>query len=138
MISLDQALITTAQVWAMRSRAVRRQVGCVIARDGRVISTGYNGTLPGVDNRCESPDNGKTLPTVVHAEANAILFAARHGLSTRGCEAFVTLSPCVECAKMLCASGIIRVVYLEAHHKTAGLDLLELAGIPTVQIAPTP
>jgi dCMP deaminase len=70
-----------------------------------------------------------TKREVIHAEANAILFSAREGRRTDGCTLYVSLSPCVECAKMIIQAGIVRVVYQEAYRDTSGLSLLLNANI---------
>lgn len=130
----DKRMLMTAVVWSTASYAKRKQVGCVIAKDARPIAVGYNGTLPGMPNECEG-DNGETLPEVMHAEQNALMFAAKNGLSTDGCTAYLTLSPCVSCAKMLVAAGITRVVFSRYHSCQAGLDLLERCGVHTDYIS---
>lgn len=76
----------------------------------------------------------KTKPYVLHAEANAITKLARSGNSSEGATLYVTLSPCIECSKLILQSGIVRVVYIEKYRITDGLDLLERAGIEVVQI----
>lgn len=133
MSKYDEFLMATAAIWSVASKAKRKQVGAVIAYDNRIISTGFNGTLPGLPNECEDAA-GKTLPTVMHAEANAILFAAREGLALDGCTIYTTLSPCVQCSKMIAGAGITRVVYVKPHSDTTGLDLLEDCGVDVEQI----
>lgn len=123
MSKYDHLLMATAIVWSSASKAQRKQVGAVIAKDDRIIATGYNGTLPGQPNNCEDAQ-GETLPTVMHAEMNALLFAAKHGLALQGCTVYVTLSPCMACAKAMAAAGITRVAYYKQHSDTSGLDLL--------------
>ena len=115
------------------SHCERRQVGAIIARENRIISTGYNGTPVGLDNKCEDTQ-GTTKRSVIHAEANAILFAAKHGVALEGTTLYVTTSPCIECAKMIVQSGIKRVWYSEAYKDTTGLDLLTIAGIPCKEL----
>lgn len=104
------------------SYAKKAQVGCVIARDGRIITTGFNGTPEGHDNACEK--DGITLPTVIHAEMNAILFAARIGASIEGATLYCNWSPCPECSKMIANSGIVRIVVLKEYRDISGLKLL--------------
>jgi len=130
----DGHLMATAGVWATASQAQRKQVGAVISKDHRIIATGFNGTLPGLPNHCEDV-NGETLPTVMHAEANAILFAAKHGLALQGCTLYTTLSPCMQCAKMVAASGITRLVYYQAHSDQSGVHLLADLGVLCDQLS---
>lgn len=129
-----------AKEYAKLSYAKRNKVGSVLVTpdNTRVLCPGYNGTPTGFDNSCEWFDEtgeylakGQlvTKPEVVHAEANVILFAARYGLSTENCILYVTLSPCVECAKMIIQAGIKKVVYLDDYRDTSGLELLKRAGI---------
>jgi dCMP deaminase len=127
----DYALIQTAQIWADLSRCARSKVGAVIARNGRIIATGYNGTPPGYDNKCEDCD-GNTRPEVLHAEENAIVFCARHGLSTEGCDLYTSLSPCPGCAKMIAAAGIKRVFYKTQYRDPMGIELLEKLNVEVV------
>lgn len=126
-MKFDKILIGTAKLWAEASYCQRSQVGCVITKDDRIIATGFNGTLPGEDNCCE--ENGITKDTVVHAEQNAITFCAKHGLSTKGCTLYTTVSPCMHCAKLIISAGIKRVVYLELYRDASSIDLLEKFGI---------
>lgn len=127
-----EALMATAQIWADCSKANRTKVGCVIAKDGRILATGYNGTLPGNSNICEI--NDVTKEEVVHAEQNAILFCAKNGISTNDCEIYVTTSPCATCAKMIIMSGIKRVFYKEKYRCREGLDLLIINDIHVSQM----
>ncbi len=121
--NISEVYIEMAHIYAQLSYAKRRKVGAILVKDNRIVSTGYNGTPTGMDNECETPEN-ITKPEVVHAEINAILFAARNGQSTDGCTLYLTLSPCVECAKAIIQSGIKRVIYSETYRCTDGLKLL--------------
>jgi dCMP deaminase len=129
---VDELMLATAVLWSSKSKARRTKVGAVIAKDGRIISIGYNGTPPGYDNCCEK--DGVTIPEVVHSEANAILFCARNGIVTEGTTLYLTLSPCIECAKMIATAGIVRVVFKEKYRHQDGLELLEKLKIPFEQL----
>jgi dCMP deaminase len=72
--------------------------------------------------------------TVVHAEANALMFAARNGIETEGCKLYVTLSPCIECSKMIIQAGIKRVIYSEDYRITDGVDFLRKHGVNVVKL----
>ena len=112
---------------AQESHATRAKVGCVIAKNDTIISYGWNGQPKGLDNCCEvyHPELGlKTLPTVLHAEVNAIAKVANSTLSTKKATAYLTLSPCVDCAKLLIQSGISTVVFTTRYRDTSGLALL--------------
>ena len=124
-------LMAHARLVAENSYAKRRKVGAIISRDGRIVSTGYNGTPSGFDNTCE--ENNKTKDNVIHAEVNALYFAAKHGLQTQDCDLFVTLSPCSTCALAIIQAGIKSVQYDEKYRDDAGLLLLAQAGITTNQ-----
>lgn len=130
---------------AMLGTCDRSMVGALIVRDGRCVSWGYNGAPPSMPH-CDENFHGHLDPilpmTVIeenlkrdgclnatHAEANALAFAARQGISTDGCTLFVTVSPCAVCAKLLIAAGIERVVFAVKYRKTDGLDILQLAGV---------
>jgi dCMP deaminase len=96
-----------------------------------IISDGYNGTPSGFENNCED-DNNTSLPYVLHAEANAITKVARSNNSSAGATLYVTASPCIECAKLIIQSGIVRVVYGEEYRIRDGIELLQRAGIEVV------
>ena len=117
--------------WGQMSHARRKQVGCIIVKDGRIISDGYNGTPHGFDNNCEVETRFgyETKPEVLHAESNAITKLAKGTQSSIGSTVYVTLMPCFDCAKLMIQSGIKRVVYLEEYRFTDGIDLLNKAGI---------
>ena len=115
------------------SKAERKQVGCVLVKDNNILSVGFNGTPVGWDNTCEGED-GKTLPEVLHAESNAIAKVAKSTQSTEGASAYITLSPCVDCAKLLIQAGIVEVFYKERYNDTEGLSLLNKASITTIQL----
>ena len=112
---------------ASSSHCNRRKVGCIISKEGRIISTGYNGMPKGFLNPCE--EDNITKQEVIHAEANAILFSAKHGVSTKGATLYVTTAPCIECSKMIIQSGIAEVIYQDKYNNTTGIDLLRKAGI---------
>jgi len=116
---------------ASRSHATRAKVGAVITKDERVIATGFNGQPSGMPNVCED-ENGNTKPDTVHAECNAIAFAARHGISTEGSTMYVTLSPCRGCAALVVQAGIKRVVFGEAYRDTQGTDLLNQCNVEVI------
>ena len=128
---LDQRYLRMARIWAENSYCQRRQVGCLVVKDKRIISDGYNGTPSGFENICED-DNNVTKPYVLHAEANAITKLARSHNNSDGSTLYVTASPCIECAKLIIQSGITRVVYGEKYRLMDGIELLERAGIEVI------
>ncbi|MEA2019059.1 MAG: dCMP deaminase family protein [Campylobacterota bacterium] len=121
----DKNFINIAKEIGSASKCVSKQVGAVIVRDGRILSTGYNGTPAGFTNCCEHWDGQYTKDHhewsktyEIHAEMNAIIWAAREGISINGADIYVTLEPCSECSKNLIASGIKRIVYEKAYEHT--------------------
>jgi len=122
MITHEQFL-RIALIIGSSSYCKRLQVGAVIVRDNRMISTGYNGTLPGGINNCED-ENYMTNADVVHAEANAILYAAKTGIPLNNSIMYVTHSPCENCAKMIIQSGIKEVYIGDGYGNNDGLILL--------------
>lgn len=118
----------------------RKQVGAVITRNGRAISWGYNGAPPGMPH-CIENNHGWGRDAIdgsevdlgcrnaTHAEANALAFAARQGISTDGATLYVTVSPCEVCSRLLIAAGITRVVWGEAYRDPSGTALLSRAGV---------
>ena len=117
-------LMNMAFVVAKRGTCDRLQVGAVIARDGRVISSGYNGNIIGQDHCDHDEFSNMGCTDAVHAEANAILFAARYGTSTEGAHLFTTHQPCLNCAKMIINAGISKVFYSYPYRDISGLNLL--------------
>ncbi len=117
----DEYFMNIAHVAADRSNCCRRQVAAVIVKDRRVISTGYNGTPRGVKNcdeggcpRCNSDiksGHGLTDCLCCHAEENAIVQAASHGIAVEGSMLYTTFSPCLLCAKMIINAGIKEVIF---------------------------
>ena len=130
---VDGRYMRMARIWAENSYCKRRQVGALIVKGRMIISDGYNGTPSGFENNCEDEGN-KSLPYVLHAEANAITKVARSNNSSEGATLYVTASPCMECAKLIIQSGIRRVVYAEEYRLTDGVDLLREAGIEVERI----
>lgn len=128
----DRAHLLTAHNYAQLSSARRLKVGCIIVRDHRIISIGYNGMPPGWDNNCEQEHvNGEleTRPEVIHAEANALAKLAASSESSRDSTAYITHAPCLDCAKLLASACVARVVYANTYRSEAGLDFLARSGI---------
>ena len=110
----DIFYMSMAERVADLSRDHKTKVGCVIAKDDNVISYSYNGTPRGTDNTMRDVA-GKTLNVVLHAETNAIGKVAKSHVSTRDATLYSTLSPCINCAKMIYQAGITDVVYRDLH-----------------------
>lgn len=111
------------------SHCVRKKAGSVIVKDGNIISMGWNGTPSGMDNCCEVKNvdgTTSTKPIVLHSEANSIIKVAKSNESTEGATLYVTLSPCIECAKLIHQSGITRVIYDELYRSDEGIEFLKL------------
>jgi len=111
----DEYFMATAKLISSRSNCERLHVGCVIVtagdRKNRLVAAGYNGFLPGTPHVSRVRDNHEQA--TVHAEQNAIADAARRGSSVDGCTVYVTHFPCINCAKIMAASGIAQIVYHE-------------------------
>jgi dCMP deaminase len=130
----DYRYLRMARIWAENSYCNRRKVGALIVKERMIISDGYNGTPTGFENICEDED-GHTKAYVLHAEANAITKVAQSSNSSKGATLYTTASPCLECAKLIIQSGIVRVVYGEEYRITDGIELLQRAGIKTVYLS---
>jgi len=124
-------LMRVSEVIALRGTCQRAQVGAVLAQDGRIIATGYNGSPAGmphcIDIGCEVVD-GHCVRTA-HAEAGAIAYAARKGLALEGATLYVTHTPCETCAKLIINAGVIEVVVGTPYGEGNGPTLLREAGI---------
>lgn len=139
----------TAFLWAEHSTCSRLAVGAVVSRDGRSFSTGFNGApkgMPHCDHSeclCDYHQHGlggdPSCPkhgacrTAVHAELNALMFAARYGLATAEAELHTTHQPCLNCAMAIVNAGIVRVVFWHPYRDNGGLDLLLAAGVHILQ-----
>src|SRR5690606_28969976 len=127
-IGRDALLMEMARLLAKRSTCTRRQVGALAAIEGRVLATGYNGVPSGQIHcisrgYCVTGKDGGCQESV-HAEANLVAFAAKHGIPLRGATVYTTCAPCIDCAKLLINAGIVRVVYGESYRDPRGLELL--------------
>lgn len=109
------ALITSS-----RSPCERLKVGCVLVKENRIISQGYNGFLPGAPHESKVVNNHEQ--STVHAEQNAITDCAKRGVSSDGCDAYITHYPCVNCMKILCASGIKNIFYINDYKNDSLVD----------------
>lgn len=151
--------IKLIELIASNSTCARVSVGCCIMKDNRIISTGWNG-VPKGNKHCEdvfrelfpqeedewsAEDKERFLfehgefskKFEIHAEQNAIAFAARNGLSLEGCDLFVSISPCQDCAKLIVASGIKRVFYIKEYDrdsKQESIKFLKANNVETIMI----
>lgn len=138
--SFDHYFMEMAKVAATRATCDRKHVGAVIVRDKTVLATGYNGSVRGLEH-CDDAghlmkDMGgrESCIRTVHAEANAIAQAARHGTRIEGATLYTTASPCWDCAKLSLNAGIARIVIGEHYESRYGMsqgvsDLLIAAGV---------
>jgi len=127
---------------AQKSKCVSHKVGAVIVKDNRIISIGYNGTHPSRPNCCEVFKAGNfdreehhkwSLDNEIHAEMNAILFAAKEGDDINGCDLYVTISCCNDCLKNISMTGIKNIYYLYLYDKVQlNPDLLEVVNVQQV------
>lgn len=130
--SWDAYFMELAEVVAKRSTCPRRHVGAVLVRDRRILATGYNGAPPGFPHCTEQGclmKDGHCVRTI-HAEVNAILQAALHGVTVRGSTLYTTATPCLNCAKMLIGAGVTRIVYRDWYPDELAVRFLQEAGIP--------
>ncbi|MFH1829979.1 MAG: deaminase [Pseudomonadota bacterium] len=143
--SWDRYFMDIAKVVSLRGNCIKRKIAAVIVKDKRIISTGYNGTPRGIANcneggcpRCNRfGASGENLDECVcsHAEENAIVQAAYHGVSIKGATLYTTYSPCLMCTKMIINSGIEEVVYDKDYSiAQTPLHLLSEAGIKARQL----
>ena len=139
-----KAHMRAALEYAKCSTAVRAKVGCLIVKDNRVISIGYNGMPSGWSNVCErtisepyQPDTERleTKREVLHAETNAIAKLARSSESGDGAYVFTTHAPCIDCAKLIYQSGIAKVYYHFPYKSDVGITFLDKCEIPVFQLS---
>lgn len=135
-VSWETYFMNIAKQVATRSTCDRKNVGAVIVRDRTILSTGYNGSIRGMphcDEAGHMMENGHCIATI-HAESNAVLQAAKNGVSIDGAEVYITSSPCWNCFKMLANAGIKKIYYGEFYRderiftvaKTIGIELIRI------------
>jgi dCMP deaminase len=126
MAEMHDVFMKTAFLFAEKSKCVSHHVGAVIVKNKRIISVGYNGTPPNLPNCCDVFDKDNFDREVhhkwqqsneIHAEMNAIGFAAKQGEDVDGCDLYTTISPCNDCLKNLSMTGIKNVYYLYLYDK---------------------
>lgn len=115
----DELYIDIATRVGLMSHDEKYKVGTVIVKDGNIISMGWNGMPSGMDNptRCHT---GCTKPEVLHSEANALMKLVKSGMGTEGATIYCSLSPCMDCAKLIYQAGIDRVVFAESYSTASG------------------
>ena len=124
----DDIYMELAVNLAKRSHCVRRHVGAVLTKDTRIISIGYNGPPSGTHN-CDidfkeagcPKDSKGSCSLALHAEQNAILYAVKNKMGVEGSTLYVTLSPCIACARVIYTMGIKEVIYLKSYAEYKGL-----------------
>lgn len=135
--SWDHYFMKMAQVVSERSTCLRRQVGAVIVKDKQILSTGYNGSPSGLKHcaevgclrqKLQIPSGERTeMCRAVHAEQNALVQAAKHGVEIVGADLYTTLEPCVLCTKLIINAGIKRVIYENSYPDAFAHELAEIA-----------
>jgi dCMP deaminase len=133
---LDLNYIKIAKIRSELSKARRLQVGAILVKGDFIISDGFNGTAKGRDNNCETEQDGKlvTKKEVLHAETNCISKIAKSTMSSDGATLYCTHSCCMDCAKLIVQSGIVRFVYSEEYRSREGLEFLKDCGVKVEQI----
>ncbi|HNR89365.1 MAG TPA: cytidine/deoxycytidylate deaminase family protein [Spirochaetota bacterium] len=131
---------------ATRTTCVRRGVGAVVVKDKRILTTGYNGPPAGISHcthktcvreRLKVPSGERhELCRGLHAEQNAIIQAALHGVSINGATIYVTHQPCSICTKMLINSGIRTIVFREAYADALAAEMIDEAGVELIRYSP--
>lgn len=127
----DEYFLKLAMLVSERATCPRMHCGCVLVRDKRILSTGYNGSIPG-DEHCEDAgciiEDNHCVRTI-HAEMNAIIQCSIHGVSTQGATAYITNMPCTNCAKALIGAGIKEIVIFSDYHNTKAEDFFNKASV---------
>lgn len=145
----DEIFMNLARDLAQRSHCVKAQVGAVLTKDTRIISIGYNGPPAGTHNcDIEWPETGcardarGSCSLALHAEENAILYAVKNGATLDGATLYLTLSPCLPCARLIFSSGIKKVIFLNSYAEfkrltsDEGVDFLNRFGVPALKFGP--
>jgi dCMP deaminase len=135
--AMDEYFMEIASVVAKRSTCLRNQVGAVLVKNKRILTTGYNGAPSGLQHCDEvgcaregvASGTRHELCRAVHAEQNAIIQAALHGISIEGATLYCTHQPCILCAKMMINARVCAVVYRQSYPDRTALEFLDQAGI---------
>ena len=133
----DQYFMNIAQVVASRSTCPRKFVGAVIVRDRTILSTGYNGSIRGMPHCTEAGhmmENDHCVATI-HAEANAIIQAAKNGVRIEGAEIYTTASPCWNCFKLITNAGIRTIYYGEFYRDVRSTEVAAELGIKLIDLS---
>lgn len=140
--SWDSYFMEITRVVATRSTCLRRQVGALLVRDKRILSSGYNGSPRGLDHcldvGCIREKMGipsgqrQELCRGLHAEQNAIVHAAFHGIAIAGATLYVTHQPCITCAKMIINAGITTVIFSGEYPDSLSVELMDQAGLALI------
>ena len=143
--SWNEYFMDITSLVARRSTCMRRQVGAVMVKEKNILATGYNGTPSGITHcdvtgclreQLNVPSGERhELCRGLHAEQNAIIQAARHGVNISDSVLYCTNSPCIICTKMLINAGIRKVVYLQGYSDNLSLEMLDEAGIEALSFA---
>ena len=138
-MDLDTYFMEIAKLVAKRSTCVKQHVGAVLVKDKHIIATGYNGAPRGLPHCTRETCKRLNVSSLeeshlcrgVHAEANCIIQAALHGVSTEGATIYTTHFPCMSCVKMLINAGVKRIVYHEPYDmdNEVKMEMIRLAGI---------
>lgn len=142
--SWDSYFMDITALVAKRSTCLRRAVGALIVKDKRILSTGYNGAPSGLKHCLEigclrekmnvASGERHELCRGIHAEQNAIIQAAFHGVSIRGASLYCTNLPCSICAKMIINAGINKIYYLDGYADSISSEMLDEAGVEVVKL----
>jgi len=136
-VSWDEYFMNIARTVATRATCNRKLVGAVLVRDRIILATGYNGSirgLPHCDEEGHLMEEGHCIRTV-HAEANAIVQAARSGVGIEGSDAYVTASPCWGCFRLLANVGVKRIVFGEFYRDARAFEVASRLGIALVDMS---
>jgi dCMP deaminase len=134
--SWDEYFMRIARDVASRATCDRKHVGAVIVRDKSILATGYNGSirgLPHCDEDGHMMEDGHCARTI-HAEANAIIQAAKNGVRIAGSAIYVTASPCWGCFKMIANAGLVKIVYGEFYRDQRIFEFSQRLGIELVKV----
>ncbi len=137
--SWDEYFMSIAEQVSGRSTCLRRHTGAVLVKDRRILSTGYNGTPVGLrhceevgcirDQRNIVSGSHHELCRGIHAEQNAVIQAAKHGIMIDGATVYTTHQPCVLCAKILINAGVVEIVFRDPYPDPLAAEILTEAGV---------
>jgi dCMP deaminase len=141
-LEMEDIFASFVKILSYRSSCAKTRQAAILVKENRILSIGYNGSpsgainclLEGGESACGKDESGSCFYGV-HAEQNCLGYAVRNGIETEDCTMYVTMSPCINCAKLITASGISEYLYIDGYRKDEGLKFLTNTNVKVRQLS---